>query len=89
MSTMQIALASQNDFCDNAHLVDRHGLTKVLCPRKRRQSGSQVDGDEAPHAPDDLADTDLMKIEPSTSGLGVVGSIDRTANAGVREQTTH
>ncbi|MFN5946473.1 MAG: hypothetical protein ACK5ZG_14585 [Phycisphaerae bacterium] len=72
MSSMQITLVSQINFCDNAHLVDRHGLTKSFCQRKRRQSVSQVESDKAADAPDDLADTDLEKTEPYTSGLGVV-----------------
>ena len=53
-------------------LVDRHGLTKSLCQRKRRQSVSGVEGDKAADAPDDLADTELEKTEPFTSGLGKV-----------------
>jgi hypothetical protein len=71
MPSADFFLASHRTFCENAHLVDRHGLTKSLCQRKRRQSVSQVESDKAADAPDDLADTDLEKTKPSTSGLGI------------------
>jgi hypothetical protein len=70
VSSAPILLASHQTFCENAHLVARHESPSSSVRLKRRQLGSQVDGDKAPNAPDDRATTDLVPTEPSTSGLG-------------------
>ena len=53
-------------------LVARHESPSSSVRFKRRQSVSGVEGDKAADAPDYLADTELEKTEPFTSGLGKV-----------------
>ena len=45
-------------------------VTEPVCSRKRRQSCSKVDSDNAHDPPDDPASTPSVKNVPSTSGLG-------------------
>jgi hypothetical protein len=53
-------------------LVARHESPSSSVRLKRRQLGCRVEGDKAPSAPDDRANTDLVTTEPATSGLGIV-----------------
>ncbi len=70
VSSAPILLASHQTFCENAHLVARHESPSSSVRFKRRQSASNVEGDNAAGAPDDRASMDLAPTEPSTSGLG-------------------
>ena len=69
MYMRHFALASQIDFCENAHGGPSR-VTEKVCSRKRRQSCSKVDSDNAHDPPDDPASRPSVKIEPTTSGLG-------------------
>ncbi len=60
------------DILRKCALVARHESPSSSVRFKRRQLGCRVEGDKAPIAPDDRANTDLVTTEPATSGLGVV-----------------
>ena len=74
MYMRHFALASQINFCENAHGGPSR-VTGKVCLRKRRQCASEVDGNDTPHPPDDPASRSSVKTEPSTSGLVSLGLV--------------
>jgi hypothetical protein len=69
------------DILRKCALVARHESPSSSVRFKRRQSASNVDGDNAAGAPDDRANTDLVPTEPSTSGLGQLWEVGRPSRA--------